>query len=178
MGPLSSMPNKDMRLAEFAQNFYHHGTTNTWVQLKLSWARDAGLIFNNGGEWSLTEFGRTFVPELWSPVGEDASQCPDDDSYLPPPKTLRQQAMEAQEVMSQISRGVLDVQIGGDHYKAMGNHQPWEVLATWMTPEELRGYMKGTVIAYLAREQQKGGDLDIKKAMHTMELWQQVRKDK
>ena len=72
----------------------------------------------------------------------------------------------------------LDVQIGGDHYKTLGHHQPWEVLATWMTPEELRGYMKGTVIAYLAREQQKGGDTDIEKACHTIQLWQQVRKDK
>lgn len=71
-----------------------------------------------------------------------------------------------------------DVQIGGDHYKKLGHHQPWEVLATWMTPEELRGYMKGTVIAYLAREQEKGGDTDIAKALHTVQLWQEVRKDK
>lgn len=71
-----------------------------------------------------------------------------------------------------------DVQVGGDHYKKLGHHQPWEVLATWMTPEELRGYMKGTVIAYLAREQEKGKDQDIEKALHTMQLWQDVRKDK
>ena len=37
--------------------------------------------------------------------------------------------------------------------------------------------MKGTVIAYLAREGAKGGDVDIEKSMHTMELWQHVRKD-
>jgi len=71
-----------------------------------------------------------------------------------------------------------DVQIGGDHYKKLGQYQPWEVLAIWMTPEELRGYMKGTVIAYLAREQDKGGDSDVAKALHTMQLWQEVRKDK
>ena len=71
-----------------------------------------------------------------------------------------------------------DTQVGGDHYKKLGHHQPWEVLATWMTPEELRGYMKGTVIAYLAREQDKGGDQDIAKALHTLQLWQDVRKDK
>jgi len=28
--------------------------------------------------------------------------------------------------------------------------------------------MKGTAIAYLAREQDKGGDMDIKKAAHTL----------
>lgn len=71
----------------------------------------------------------------------------------------------------------VDTQVGGDHYKTMGDYQPWQVLAEWMTPEELRGYMKGTVIAYLAREKQKGGDQDIAKALHTMQLWQEVRKD-
>ena len=39
----------------------------------------------------------------------------------------------------------------------------------WLTPEEFRGYMKGTAIAYLAREQDKGGMLDIKKAGHTLQ---------
>ena len=58
----------------------------------------------------------------------------------------------------------LDVQEGGDHYKKL-----WEVLRRWLTPEEFRGYMKGTAIAYLAREQDKGGMLDIKKAGHTLQ---------
>ena len=61
-----------------------------------------------------------------------------------------------------------DKQYGGDHYKKLGAYQPWEVLKAWLTPEEFRGYMKGTAIAYLAREQSKGGDLDIAKAMHTL----------
>ena len=63
----------------------------------------------------------------------------------------------------------LDVQEGGDHYKKLGAYQPWEVLRRWLTPEEFRGYMKGTAIAYLAREQDKGGMLDIKKAGHTLQ---------
>ena len=62
----------------------------------------------------------------------------------------------------------LDVQEGGDHYKKLGAYQPWEVLRRWLTPEEFRGYMKGTAIAYLAREQDKGGMLDIRKASHTL----------
>lgn len=62
----------------------------------------------------------------------------------------------------------LDVQEGGDHYKKLGAYQPWEVLRRWLTPEEFRGYMKGTAIAYLAREQDKGGMLDIKRAGHTL----------
>lgn len=64
---------------------------------------------------------------------------------------------------------VLDVQEGGDHYKKLGAYQPWEVLRHWLTPEEFRGFMKGTAIAYLAREKDKGGMLDIKKAGHTLQ---------
>ena len=62
----------------------------------------------------------------------------------------------------------LDTQIGGDHYKKLGDYQPWEVLRRWLTPEEFRGFMKGTAIAYLAREKDKGGTQDIEKAMHTL----------
>ena len=42
-------------------------------------------------------------------------------------------------------------------------------MRAWLTPEEFRGYMKGTAIAYLARDQDKGGDLDVKKAAHTLQ---------
>lgn len=63
----------------------------------------------------------------------------------------------------------LDTQVGGDHYKKLGAYQPWEVLRHWLTPEEFRGYMKGTAIAYLARERDKGGMVDISKAGHTLE---------
>lgn len=71
----------------------------------------------------------------------------------------------------------LDKQEGGDHYKQMGEYQPWEVLARWMTPEELKGYAKGTAIAYLAREEAKGGRLDIKKAIHTLQLYIELSED-
>lgn len=63
----------------------------------------------------------------------------------------------------------LDTQVGGDHYKKRGAYQPWEVLRHWLTPEEFRGYMKGTAIAYLARERDKGGMVDIRKAGHTLQ---------
>lgn len=79
------------------------------------------------------------------------------------------QALEAVSVSS-----ALDVQIAGDHYKKLAEYQPWEVLARWMTPDELRGYAKGTAIAYLAREQDKGGDIDIEKACHTLQLYKEL----
>jgi len=65
----------------------------------------------------------------------------------------------------------LDSQEGGDHYSKLGIYQPWQVLHKWMTEDELRGFAKGTVIAYLAREQDKGGRQDIKKAMHTLQIY-------
>lgn len=68
-------------------------------------------------------------------------------------------------------------QVGGDHYRKLGAYQPWEVLKRWLTPEEFRGYMKGSVIAYLARERDKGGDQDIEKAAHTLDaLVEDLRK--
>lgn len=68
----------------------------------------------------------------------------------------------------------LDVQIGGDHYKKLGAYQPWEVLARCMTPDELRGFAKGTVIAYLMRERDKGGLADITKSRHTLQLFEEL----
>ena len=71
----------------------------------------------------------------------------------------------------------LDTQEGGDHYKKLGEYQPWEVLKRWLTPEEFRGYMKGSAIAYLAREQGKGGMLDIRKAAHTLQALAEMQGD-
>lgn len=65
----------------------------------------------------------------------------------------------------------LEKQEGGDHYKKLGNYQPWVVLEKWLTPEELRGFAKATAIAYLSREQDKGGRMDIKKAVHTLQIY-------
>lgn len=62
-------------------------------------------------------------------------------------------------------------QVAGDHYKKLGDAQPWKVLPTWFTPDELRGYAKGEAIVYLCRERNKGGDEDIRKAHHVLSLY-------
>ena len=63
-----------------------------------------------------------------------------------------------------------DKQIGGTHYADLPTEmQPWNVLSQWLTPEEYRGWQKGNAIVYLARERNKGGDQDIKKALHHLE---------
>ena len=47
-------------------------------------------------------------------------------------------------------------QHGGSHYKDTPHeHQPWNVLQSWLTPEEYRGWQKGVAIVYLARERLK-----------------------
>lgn len=60
-------------------------------------------------------------------------------------------------------------QVGGDHYLAM-DVQPWDALEAWLSPEEFRGYLRGTAIVYLARFGAKGyGDdarRDVAKAEH------------
>jgi mRNA-degrading endonuclease HigB of HigAB toxin-antitoxin module len=76
-----------------------------------------------------------------------------------------------QKVVEQM-KSQLDIQVGGDHYKLMGHHQPVEVLQTWLTPEEFRGYMKGTAISYLARK--KADTDDIGKAQHTLAMLQEI----
>ena len=68
-------------------------------------------------------------------------------------------------------------QVGGKHYIELGVYQPWDVLKAWLTPEEYRGWMKGNAIVYLARERQKGGDLDLNKAGHHIEKLLEVLKE-
>lgn len=70
----------------------------------------------------------------------------------------------------------LNKQIGGDHYKRLGEYQPWIVFAKWMTPDELKGAMKKDVISYLQREDRKGGREDIEKAYHTLGIYLELTK--
>lgn len=65
----------------------------------------------------------------------------------------------------------LNNQIGGNHYQKLGDFQPVNVLKHWLTPDEFRGWAKGEAIVYLAREQDKGGIQDIKKAAHILQLY-------
>jgi len=59
-------------------------------------------------------------------------------------------------------------QVGGDHYMNMGV-QPWRAMESWMTDEQLIGFMMGNVIKYVARWQEKNGLEDLRKASHYLE---------
>lgn len=71
----------------------------------------------------------------------------------------------------------LDRQEGGNHYTKLGEYQPWIVLSKWMTAEEMKGAMKKDVISYLTRESDKGGREDIKKAVHTMQVYLELTEE-
>lgn len=151
---------------------------------------DARLIAHNedSGDYDITSLGRCLLDDNFGKLHPNKITL----AELEAPPTPEELAIlnGAPLIPMEIGRydgvtfiespkpSTLDTQVGGEHYKKLGQYQPWQVAAACMTPAELRGYMKGTVLAYLMREGDKGGDLDIEKAKHTIELWQEVRKDK
>lgn len=68
----------------------------------------------------------------------------------------------------------LHQQIGGDHYRKYGSMQPVQILKRYLSDAEFRGWVKGTAVVYLLREADKGGDQDILKALHTLQLWEEL----
>ena len=66
--------------------------------------------------------------------------------------------------MSEVGRR----QIGGSHYTSK-DVQPWEAMEAWMTEEQFKGFLKGNVIKYLARCDDKGGKIDLEKAGHYLD---------
>lgn len=66
-----------------------------------------------------------------------------------------------------------EIQEGGTHYKEM-KIQPWDAMEAWLSPNQFRGFLIGSAIAYLARVntkgvEGKGGIQDIKKARHYLD---------
>lgn len=58
-----------------------------------------------------------------------------------------------------------DKQIGGNHYTSK-KVQPWHAMESWMTAEQFDGFLRGNVIKYVARCDDKGGVEDLQKARH------------
>lgn len=59
-------------------------------------------------------------------------------------------------------------QVGGTHY-ASKTVQPWEAMQSWMSHDEFTGFLRGNVIKYIARCNEKGGIEDLKKARHYLD---------
>jgi hypothetical protein len=60
------------------------------------------------------------------------------------------------------------MQVGGNHY-ASKEVQPWDAMESWMTPEQFKGFLRGNVIKYVARCDDKGGVQDLQKAAHYLQ---------
>ena len=59
-------------------------------------------------------------------------------------------------------------QVAGDHYTAK-TVQPWQAMEAWMTEEQFKGFLRGNVIKYVARYDDKGGKIDLEKARHYLD---------
>ena len=68
-------------------------------------------------------------------------------------------------------------QIGGNHYSSKAV-QPWDAMQAWMSREEFAGYLRGNVIKYMARCNDKGGIEDVKKARHYIDKLIEVLEQK
>lgn len=64
-------------------------------------------------------------------------------------------------------------QVSGTHYKEMPV-QPWTLMEAILTPEEFRGYLKGSIIKYSMRAGRKEGSDDAGKAKHYMQKLKEV----
>ena len=68
-------------------------------------------------------------------------------------------------------------QVGGNHYASKAV-QPWDAMQAWMSREEFTGYLRGNVIKYMARCNDKGGIEDVKKARHYIDKLIEVLEQK
>jgi hypothetical protein len=147
----------------------------------------------------MSEFKRT-NDIAWRPIPEFSDKPPRATpiSYpLEPAQTIRVEGKSEPSIISWLAerfpakeqvesfagldplpKSALGTQVGGSHYKKLRQYQPWEVLAAWLTPDELRGAAKMAAIKYLARERDKGGVEDIEKAMHTLQIYLELIKKK
>lgn len=74
------------------------------------------------------------------------------------------------------STNVFAEQVAGSHYKDLGQYQPWLVFPHWYSKEELRAFAKMTAVVYLQRVKSEDPDEDIRKAMHTLQLYLEASK--
>jgi len=68
---------------------------------------------------------------------------------------------------------VNDKQVGGDHYKCKGKTEHWDFAA-----EHNYDYFQGAITKYVHRWRNKGGIQDLEKALHYLEKYIEVEKDK
>ena len=65
-----------------------------------------------------------------------------------------------------------EIQVGGTHYKNKAI-QPWDYIAS-----NNLGYLEGNVVKYVSRWKDKGGLVDLEKAMHNLQKLIEVETEK
>lgn len=63
---------------------------------------------------------------------------------------------------------IMRLQVGGEHYKSKAI-QPWDAMEAWMSQDQFNGFLRGNVVKYLARCEDKDGIQDLKKARHYLD---------
>jgi hypothetical protein len=61
------------------------------------------------------------------------------------------------------------VQVCGDYDKNQAGIQPLSVIESLMSPDQFKGFLRGSVINHIARCDKKGGAEDLKKARHYLD---------
>jgi len=81
----------------------------------------------------------------------------------PPPAPAKPQSTSSETLTG-------NMQVGGDHYKKM-KHQPIDVMESCMSPEELKGFLRGNALKYLMRMGHKdSAHTDVYKALHYVDM--------
>jgi hypothetical protein len=76
-----------------------------------------------------------------------------------------QESAETDHVAATIDQ----IQVGGDYDKNQAGIQPLSVIESLMSPDQFKGFLRGSVIKYIARCDKKGGLEDLKKARHYLD---------
>ena len=72
------------------------------------------------------------------------------------------------QITDAVTQTARDVQVGGQHYKAMGV-QPWDVVDTWPVEQQI-GYYRGGALKYIMRMGSKDQSAEeIGKGKHYMQ---------
>jgi hypothetical protein len=118
------------------------------------------------------EYHSEYDFEVWSAHGEYSkeeysqydivSRLPDFPLF-PPPAPDKPQSTSSETLTG-------NMQVGGDHYKKM-KHQPIDVMESCMSPEELKGFLRGNALKYLMRMGHKdSAHTDVHKALHYVDM--------
>ena len=67
---------------------------------------------------------------------------------------------------NQVEETADQIQVGGDYDKNQTGIQPLSVIESLMSPDQFKGFLRGSVINHIARCDKKGGAEDLKKARH------------